>query len=171
MNTFYQHKNIHKYTWYKVTDSKTQRSLIDFIITSDNVRHTVMDVRVKRGAELATDHHLVVSTLDLSSNEPLRKIKPKNNHRIKWEALPEEETRQNFEKKIDQRYSQLSPTATDIESKWNTFKTTLINVATTTCGVKCVGTQFRQKKTAWWNEEVRKIIGEKKKAYHKWIQT
>ena len=171
MNTFYHHKNIHKYTWYKATDSRIQRSLIDFIITSDNMRHTVMDVRVKRGAELATDHHLVASTLDLSSNEPMRKIKQKNNYRIKWEALAEEETRRNFAKIIDQSYSQLPPTATDIEFEWNTFKTTLINVATTTCGVKRVGTQFGQKKTAWWNEEVRKIIGEKKKAYHKWIQT
>ena len=63
MNTLFQHKSIHKYTWYKTGDSMDQRSLIDFVIVSDNIRRKVTDVRVKRGAELATDHHLVVGVL------------------------------------------------------------------------------------------------------------
>ena len=57
MNTFFQHKRIHKYTWYR--DSLGQRSLIDFCIVSADLFSTVSDVRVKRGAELSTDHHLV----------------------------------------------------------------------------------------------------------------
>ena len=61
MNTFFQHKRIHKYTRYR--DSLGQRSLIDFCIVSANLFSTVSDVRVKRGAELSTDHHLVVCTL------------------------------------------------------------------------------------------------------------
>ena len=61
MNTFFQHKRIHKYTWYR--DSLGQRSLIDFCIVSADLFSTVSDVPVKRKAELSTDHHLVVCTL------------------------------------------------------------------------------------------------------------
>ena len=84
MNTFFQHKRIHKYTWYR--DFLGQRSLIDFCIVSADLFSTVSDVRVKRGAELSTDHHLVVCTL--KALKPLKKRKtfrPRETYRIKWE--------------------------------------------------------------------------------------
>ncbi|CAF3356026.1 unnamed protein product [Rotaria sp. Silwood2] len=170
MNTFFQHKDIHKYTWYKTGNSIAPRSLIDFIIVFDNLRRAVMDVRVKRGAELSMDHHLVVSILELSANDSARRIKPKKTFRIRWEALANEETSQKFASIVDQRYAQLSPTETDIESEWKLFKTALVDAAATTCGMKQVGIQPGQKKTAWWTEEIRNVIREKKIAYHKWIQ-
>ena len=37
------------------------RPKIDFVIVTSDLRPYVMDTRVKRGAELSTDHHLVVS--------------------------------------------------------------------------------------------------------------
>ena len=49
MNTFFQHKRIHKYTWYR--DSLGQRSLIDFCIVSTDLFSTMSDVRVERGSE------------------------------------------------------------------------------------------------------------------------
>ena len=71
MNTFFQHKRIHKYTWYR--DSLGQRPLIDFCIVSADLFSTVSNVRVKRGAELSTDHHLVC--LHCESFETLEKTK------------------------------------------------------------------------------------------------
>jgi len=35
--------------------------MIDFVIVSADLRPHVLDTRVKRGAELSTDHHLKVS--------------------------------------------------------------------------------------------------------------
>ena len=58
MNTFFQHREVHKYTWYR--PNMDQKSLIDFCIVSSDLFSDVLDVRVKRGAELSTDHHLVV---------------------------------------------------------------------------------------------------------------
>ena len=58
MNTFFQHRDAHKYTWYR--PSLGQKSLIDFCIVSEDLFSDVLDVRAKRGAELSTDHHLVV---------------------------------------------------------------------------------------------------------------
>ncbi|KAK3517658.1 hypothetical protein QTP70_014900 [Hemibagrus guttatus] len=56
-NTMFKHKGAHQYTWYQ--DTLDQRSMIDLVIVSSDLRPHVLDTRVKRGAELSTDHHLV----------------------------------------------------------------------------------------------------------------
>ena len=93
MNTFFQHREVHKYTWYR--PSKDQKSLIDFCIVSSDLFSDVLDVRVKRSkrsTELSTDHHLVVCSLRLSKPWPNRKSNRSSvTYRIKWEALEDEE--------------------------------------------------------------------------------
>ncbi|CAM4504978.1 unnamed protein product [Leuciscus chuanchicus] len=42
-------------------DTPGRRSMIDFVVVSSDLRPYVLDIWVKRGAELSTDHHLVVS--------------------------------------------------------------------------------------------------------------
>ena len=68
MNTCLHHKDINKYTWYRLGDSASQKSLIDLFVVSDDLRKSVMDVCVKRGAELWTDHHLIPCKLRLASS-------------------------------------------------------------------------------------------------------
>ncbi|KAK3554961.1 hypothetical protein QTP86_001863 [Hemibagrus guttatus] len=58
-NTMFKHKGAHQYTWYQ--DTLGRRSMIDLVIVSSDLRPHVLDTRVKRGAELSTDHHLVES--------------------------------------------------------------------------------------------------------------
>ena len=58
MNTFFQHRKVQKYTWYR--PSMDQKSFKGFCIVSLDLFFDVLDVRVKRGAELSTDHHPVV---------------------------------------------------------------------------------------------------------------
>ncbi|KAK3520218.1 hypothetical protein QTP70_019360 [Hemibagrus guttatus] len=53
----FKHKGVHQYTWYQ--DTLGWRSMIDLVIVSSDLRPHVLDTRVKRGAELSTDHHLV----------------------------------------------------------------------------------------------------------------
>ena len=63
MNTTFQHKDIHKFTW----DSKGRglRSIIDYFIVRRTLRPGVVDVRVVRGVELGSDHHLVLMKVRL----------------------------------------------------------------------------------------------------------
>ncbi|KAK3539309.1 hypothetical protein QTP86_034532 [Hemibagrus guttatus] len=58
-NTMFKHKGAHQYTWYQ--DTLGRRSMINLVIMSSDLRPHVLDTRVKRGAELSTNHHLVVS--------------------------------------------------------------------------------------------------------------
>lgn len=128
-----------------------------------------MDVRVKRGAELATDHHLVVCTLRLASLNLARKTKLKRMVRIRWEALADEDNRRSFTKKIDEKFSQIPSHEADVESEWLLFRTAIVGAAMESCGVKRVGPPAGQKRTAWWTDEVRVVINEKKTAYRTWI--
>ncbi|KAI3353176.1 hypothetical protein L3Q82_019728, partial [Scortum barcoo] len=67
-NTMFEHKGVHQCTWHQ--DTLGRRSMIDFVVVSSDLRPYVLDTRVKRGAELSTDHHLVVvSWLQLAEEE------------------------------------------------------------------------------------------------------
>ncbi|KAI3362094.1 hypothetical protein L3Q82_012420 [Scortum barcoo] len=48
---------------------RTGRSMIDFVVVSSDLRPYVLDTQVKRGAELSTDHHLVVIWILLAEEE------------------------------------------------------------------------------------------------------
>lgn len=58
-NTVFQHKVLHQRTWHE--DGLSQRSMIDFGIVSSDLRPFLLDTWVRRGAELSTDYHLMVS--------------------------------------------------------------------------------------------------------------
>uniref|UniRef100_A0A8C4SWR2 Endonuclease/exonuclease/phosphatase domain-containing protein n=1 Tax=Erpetoichthys calabaricus TaxID=27687 RepID=A0A8C4SWR2_ERPCA len=60
-NTMFKHRGVHMCTWHQ--DTLGLSSMIDFVVVSSDLRPHVLDTRVKRGAELSTDHHLVVSWL------------------------------------------------------------------------------------------------------------
>ena len=169
MNTFFQHKRIHKYTWYR--ESLGQRSLIDFCIVSADLFSSVSDVRVKRGAELSTDHHLVVcSVKELRPAKPHKELRPQKTYRIKWESLADEKIRSTFASAVASMFKDLPCPTDDIETEWNLFRTAVITSAATSCGRKRVGVaKGGEKRTPWWNQEVKEAILAKKAAYKAWI--
>lgn len=57
VNNFFQHKDIHKYTWQQNT--RELQSIIDYIIVRQATSIKVMDSRVYRGAQIGSDHYLV----------------------------------------------------------------------------------------------------------------
>ena len=169
MNTFFQHRDVHKYTWYR--GALGQRSLIDFFIVSADLFSHVLDVRVKRGAELSTDHHLAVCNLRLSENIATRKSgRPSQAYRIKWEALEDEKVRKIFADDITSRFNELPQETAGIETEWELFKTAVTASALSCCGRKRLGVATgSEKRTPWWNEEVQEAVRAKKAAYLAWL--
>ena len=55
-NTMFRHKGVHMCTWHQ--DSLRLNSIIDFVVVSSNLQPHVLDTRVKRGAEVSTEHRL-----------------------------------------------------------------------------------------------------------------
>ncbi|VDP67769.1 unnamed protein product [Schistosoma curassoni] len=61
--TIFPHKRIHKATW--ISPDHTTENQIDHICINKKFRRTMEDVRTRRGADIASDHHLVVANLEL----------------------------------------------------------------------------------------------------------
>ena len=67
LNTFFQHKDIHKYTWE--SRRRGLRSIIDYFVVKKALRTGVADVKVIRGAEVGGDHYLVLMKLKVEEAE------------------------------------------------------------------------------------------------------
>ena len=66
----FPHKECHKVTWVS-PDRKTQNQ-IDHIAISHRWKSSLQDVRVKRGADVGSDHHLVVEKIKIRRRKSTR---------------------------------------------------------------------------------------------------
>lgn len=57
-NTYYQHKDIHKYRW--IDPGRNLKSMIDLFLIKGNCRKLIKDIRVFTQTECASNHHLVI---------------------------------------------------------------------------------------------------------------
>ncbi|KAI3364042.1 hypothetical protein L3Q82_010871 [Scortum barcoo] len=113
--------------------------MIDFVVVSSDLRPYVLDTRVKRGAELSTDHHLVPSV------------------------------REVFNSHLRKSFSQIPREATgDIESEWTMFSASIVDAGSSklwTQGLWCLSVAGNFPRTRWWTPEVRDAVRLKKESY------
>ncbi|KAI3354892.1 hypothetical protein L3Q82_004688 [Scortum barcoo] len=84
---------------------------------------------VKRGAELSTDHHLVVSWIRWQRRKLDRPGRPKRIVRVCWERLAEPSVREVFNSHLRKSFSQIPREAGDIESEWTMFSASIVDAA------------------------------------------
>ena len=144
-----------------------QRSIIDFCIVSADLFSSVVDVRVKRGAELPTHHHHVVCIpRDLNHTRTRKRIRARRACRIKWELLAKKRVRHTFASKVAFLFRELPDYTEDVETECDLFKSS----AAANCGCKCMGGQIgSEKRNAWWNQEVKEVIRAKKTEFRAWL--
>ncbi|KAK3555302.1 hypothetical protein QTP86_014896, partial [Hemibagrus guttatus] len=140
-NTMFKHKGVHQYMWYQ--DTLGRRSMIDLVIVSSDLRPHVLDTRVKRGAELSTDHHLVVSWIHLRRRMPDRLGRPKRIVRVCWERLADPSVRGVFNSHLRESFNQIPREVGDIESEWTMFSTSIVDAAIRSCGRKLKKESYR----------------------------
>ncbi|KAI3367295.1 hypothetical protein L3Q82_008347 [Scortum barcoo] len=93
-----------------------------FVVVSFDLRPYVLDTWVKRGAELSTDHHLVVSWIFWQR----RKLDRPGRVRVCWERLAKPSVREVFNSHLRQNFSQIPREAGDIESEWTMFSASIV---------------------------------------------
>lgn len=172
MNGFFDHKEIHKYTWFQPT--KRQQSIIDYIIVKPTPTLKVQDVKVQRGASCGSDHYLVRAKLFFSFKHQVNKGKDVNepNQVTQWpkynlDSLFDESTRFLYKIKLANKMRS-SETGT-IEEQYNFIKTCIHEAANEALGQK--DKEIKRKNDVWWNDSLEHLVSEKKIAYHKWLAT
>ena len=130
----------------------------------------MVDVCVKR-AELSTNHHLVVCILGglnhLRNKETIQSTKSIQN---KVELLADKKVRHTFASKVASLFKKHPDYTEDVESKWDFFKSAVITSTAASCGCKHVGGQMgSEKRTGWWNQEVKEAIRAKKTVFRAWL--
>lgn len=119
-NTFFAHKDIHKYTWIQPT--RKLRSIIDLVIVKQERNIVVRDVRTYRKPECGSDHHLVMTKLKCNGY--------KNNRKDEIELDDEDlqevrEIRYNVELLQQQKIKELYQNNLDEQLQLNSANTTL----------------------------------------------
>ena len=120
----FPHKRIHKATW--VSPDLITENQIDHICIAKKFRRSLEDVRVKRGADVASDHHLVVAKLKLKlrRNETGQE---RRRARYNVDFLRDVSTAERFRVTLSNRYQILQELheddeGLDINSQWKDIK-------------------------------------------------
>uniref|UniRef100_A0A8D8C8R8 Craniofacial development protein 2 n=1 Tax=Culex pipiens TaxID=7175 RepID=A0A8D8C8R8_CULPI len=86
-STFFQHTSLYKYTWRSPNDTETQ---IDHVLIDGRHFSDIIDVRTYRGADIDSDHYLVVAKLRQRLSE-VNKIRYRRPQRYNLERLKDHE--------------------------------------------------------------------------------
>ena len=170
--TLFPHKECHKVTWVS-PDGKT-RNQIDHIAISRRWKSSLQDVRVKRGADVGSDHHLVIGKVKIR----LAKLAKKKVGRIRFNTkkLRDGDVRDTFVIKLQNRFESLyienendftreeseanhEPSSRDkIEKQWGKIKSAYLDTCEEVLGKK------RDEGRDWISEETWKNIDKRKTA-------
>ena len=143
MTTAFKHKDIHKHTW--TSPSGNHHNQIDHIAVSRRFKGSVNDARSYRGADVGSDHHLIVADvkLKLSRTNGL-KNRAKRYDTLKLK-LPEHQT--EFKLELRNRFAILQDMEEeDVEAQWAAIKECYQKTAEQTLG-------YHQRKCKPWISE------------------
>lgn len=116
--TLFPHKRAHKVTWVS-PDARTQNQ-IDHICISAKWSNSLHDVREKRGADIASDHHLLVGDICLNMKFVPKPPKPaRTKYRIN--RLKDPQQLAAFTDNLRERLTNVS-ISDNIQQSWEQFK-------------------------------------------------
>uniref|UniRef100_A0A8C3IT77 Endonuclease/exonuclease/phosphatase domain-containing protein n=1 Tax=Chrysemys picta bellii TaxID=8478 RepID=A0A8C3IT77_CHRPI len=156
--SIFPHKQIHKSTW--VSPAGTTENQIDHVCISKKFRRSLQDVRVRRGTDVASDHHLVVARL---------KLKLKKNwidtsdRRAKYNVslLKDHKIKEDFGLTLKNKFSVLQDRSEEeedsVSNRWQKVRETLRSACQEVLGIK----KYQQKE--WITAETLTKIEDRKK--------
>ena len=117
-------------------------------------------VKVVRGAEIGSDHYLVLLKMNRKRRvERHRRLE--EDVRIRTDRMKDRGVRLKFEMRLKQRISNIGQIAVShreesIEEVWAEFKEGILSTTVKECGVRC--NKGQRKKMRWWNEKVKGTV-------------
>ena len=132
--TLFPHKPIHKKTW-KSPDGKTENQT-DHITIDRKLRRSLHDVWVKRGADAATDHYLVISEIQIKF-KAYKDQANRPSHKFKVNCLKEKRKVNEFSVELKNKFSSLSQLQEEnIEDQWHHIQEVWKSTGSTVLGKK-----------------------------------
>ena len=174
--TLFQHKEIHKITWY--SPNNRDKNQIDHLMISGKWRRSLQDIKVKRGADIGSDHYLVTAMIKLKLKR--NGATAKTNTRYNVKKLQDELSRSAFTTSLKNRYQVLQELSEDAQREtgeepeqekhvnlmWEKIKTAYCDASKENLGYGIKG-----KSKDWIKGETWKAIEERRKIKQKLIET
>lgn len=166
MNTFFQHKEIHKYTWA----ARETRTIIDYFLANHKTAKLFKDVRVYRGYEINTDHYLLQAKVNFKTRwyKPSRKQNSEQKEAYKIYLLKQQSIKELYQRRLEEKTKEV-PKKNDIEDEWKQLKLILNTAAHEALGKKKI-MKRRNKGPMIWTEELKTEVNNKKRLYLKYLQ-
>ncbi|CAH8471399.1 unnamed protein product [Schistosoma rodhaini] len=135
--TIFPHKNIHKATW--ISPDHTTQNQIDHVCINKKFRRTMEDVRTRRGADIASDHHLLVAKMKLKLKKHwtmARTTSQKFNTAFLRDADKLNEFNIALSNRFEAFHDLLNGEGTTIESSWKGIKEAIVSTCQEVLGQK-----------------------------------
>ena len=173
LNGFFNHKDIHKYTWHQ--DTRGLKTIIDYIITKQDTKWVVRDTRVYRGVECGTDHYLLMAKIWISINKPTHDANdgPQENNikqkQYNLNSLYNSSTRSLFQDRLNQKLNDNYLTS-ETPTLYQHIMESMQSAAYESLGSldKYLNTN---KNNVTWNTELENQKNIKQQAYKRWLNT
>lgn len=158
--TLFPHKDIHKISWN--SPNRRDQSQIDHLLINGKWRRSLQDVRVRRGADVGSDHHLVTAMVQLK----LLRSRKTTCHQRRFDVskLKNYDTRNQFCIELCNRFETLAEENTgtanegSITSEWDKIVKIYHTAATSTLGYK------QKSHKEWLSADTWDAIAERKRA-------
>ena len=158
--TLFQHKNIHKYTWRSPCGKYLNQ--IDHFAINRKFKSSLLDVRTRRGADIGSDHQLVISTLRLK----LKATKAKTSLPARYDSakLRNHSTeKESFIIECRNRFAVLDALSNELEMDVNAHSKEIENVFQETAS-STLGRESGVRCKKWISSETWSLIKQRKNA-------
>lgn len=157
--TLFIHGDHHKYTWNS-PDGITKNQ-IDHLAISSTWRTSLLDVRNRRGADIDSDHHLLVAEVRLKVSATRVSIDTaRTGRRFDVSKLKDLVTSQVFKMELRNRFSLLDVNEpTTVDAEWNRIKMVYTETSSVVLGHKT------GKREEWMSQRTWDLIGKRKELH------